>query len=268
MGKKRLKTIKPVTDKRPKKKSGKGQGRLTDMATLALQEAELIKAKEAKEETELQKTAADQTKTAVKPRKKKLRSRRYRLIRSQIDKTKTYSLDKAVSLLCKLANARIDETVEVHFSTLNDKLTGTVKLPHGSGKTKKVVIADEKVIDAVKSGKIQFDILIATPLLMPKIAPIARILGPKGLMPNPKNGTLTNNPEELKKKLEGGEFRFSTEPKTPLMHLIIGKISFGPEKILANLNAIIEAVQPKNIIRAYLTSTHSPSIRLEISSVT
>lgn len=100
--------------------------------------------------------------------------------------------------------------------------------------------------------------------MMGKIAKIAKILGPKGLMPNPKAGTISDKPKELKKKLEGGETRFKTEAKTPLLHQTIGKISFGEKKILENLEALIKTVGPKNIKKSVLTSTHSPGIKLGI----
>ena len=267
MGKKRIKAFdlnagaKEVKESKSSKrkiaKTGKQQGRISDMGAAALAEAEAIEKK--KKGKELKKTATK------KKEKLKLRSKRYQALKTKVDKAKFYSLKKAVELLISLANSKIDETVEVHFSTQVDKLTGSVNLPYGTGKKQIVVIANEKIIDNVRKGKIDFDILIATPDLMPKIAKIAKILGPKGLMPNPKAGTITDKPKELKKKLEKGEFRFKTEPKAPLLHLTIGKISFGAKKLLENLEAVIKAVEVKNIKKAVLTSTHSPGIKLELT---
>jgi len=207
-------------------------------------------------------------KAAKKPRAKKQRSRRYRKLKTLIDRKKLYPLAEGVKLLCQIANSKIDETVEVNLISREEKLSGTVSLPHGTGKKQKIAIADDRLIDTINKGKIDFDILIAEPKMMAKIAKVAKILGPKGLMPNPKAGTITDKPEALKKKLEKGELRFKTEQKTPLLHIIIGKISFGEKKLMANLEALIEAVKSKNIKKAVLTSTHSPGIKLDIKEKT
>lgn len=286
MGKKRIKVIDLSTEKKPEKKSvfeekklkksGKGEGRLADMGVKALEEAEKIKEKE-KEVEKIAKISTDAKAVVDKEKvekiekalkKPKVRSRRYRLAKTKVNTNKFYSLSEAVKILTSIANSRIDETVEVHISTYVDKLTGVVKLPHGTGKKQKIAIADDKILAQVAKNKINFDVLLASPVMMPKIAKVAKILGPKGLMPNPKTGTISENPEELKKKMEvGQELRFKTEPKAPLLSLVIGKISFGEEKILENLKAVIEAVKVKNIKKAILTSTQSPGIKLDIASL-
>ena len=203
---------------------------------------------------------------AKKKKPKKVHSRRYRILRTKIDRKKLYPIKKAVELLLKISNARLDETIEIHIITHDNKVTGSVSLPHGTGKKQKVVIADEKLIEKVAKGKIDFDILIAEPEMMSKIAKVAKILGPKGLMPNPKTGTISDKPKKLKKKLEKGETRFKTEAKFPLLHIVIGKISFGEKKILENIEALIKAIDPRKIKKAVLTSTHSPGIILEINT--
>ena len=92
------------------------------------------------------------------------------------------------------------------------------------------------MIKNIESGKIDFDILDRNPDTMPKLAKVARVLGPRGLMPNPKNGTVTPKPEEIAKKFEGGQFNFKTEAKFPLLHLTVGKISFGDKKLTENID--------------------------------
>jgi large subunit ribosomal protein L1 len=199
------------------------------------------------------------------PRPKKIRSRRYRQLRTKIDHVKFYPPAEAVKLLCKIANSKMDETVELHLNTREDKISGLISLPHGTGKKQTIAIADDKLLMQIEKGKINFDVLIATPQMMGKIAKVARILGPKGLMPNPQAGTITDRPEKAKKKLEAGQLRYKTEPKEPLMHLIMGKISFGEKKLLENLAALIKEIRPSRIKKAVLTSTHSPAIKLEIN---
>jgi large subunit ribosomal protein L1 len=137
-------------------------------------------------------------------------------------------------------------------------------LPNGTGKKTKVAIADDALIAEVEKGVISFDILVATPSMMPKLAKVAKVLGPKGLMPNPKNGTITDKPEEVAKKYEGGQVNFKTETKTPIIHLTVGKMSFGHEKLTENINALITAVKKSNIVNATLKSTMSPGIKLKV----
>ena len=100
--------------------------------------------------------------------------------------------------------------------------------------------------------------------MMPKLAKFAKILGPKGLMPNPKTGTISTDPEAAKKKLAGGAVRFKSENKAPLIHLVIGKLSFKEADLVDNINAAIKAIQPKNLTSLYLTASMPPSIKLEL----
>jgi len=152
------------------------------------------------------------------------------------------------------------------------ELMGSVTLPHGTGKQMNVVIISpakdpvtaDALIKEIESGKISFDVLLATPDAMPKLAKVARILGPKGLMPNPKNGTVTTKPEEAAEKYKGGQVNFKTEAKLPIMHLAVGKVSFGKSKLEENIATAIAAVQTKNIKKVTLKSTMSAGIRVQI----
>lgn len=186
--------------------------------------------------------------------------------RKMVSKTEKYPLDKAVKLLTQFKTGKFDESVELHINVKEQGTSGTLTLPHGSGKTLRIKIADDAVLAAIEAGKIDFDILVASPDMMPKLAKVARVLGPKGLMPNPKNGTVTPKPEEAVKKLSGGELRFKTEAKAPIIHILIGKVSFGDKKILENAQSAISAVGLSKIKSAVLTSTMSPGIKLQIAN--
>lgn len=221
---------------------------------------------EIKDKTSADVETEDNKKTPTKARKAKIRSLRYKTLKAKIDRNKLYTPKEALDLLTTLANSKIDETVVAHLNTREANINAGFALPHSTGKKQRIAIADDAIIEAIAKGKIEFDILIAHPQMMGKIAKVARILGPKGLMPNPKMGTVTPSPEELKKKLEGGETRVRTEPKAPLIHFVIGKISLGSDKLLQNLEAVIEAVKTSNILKGYLVSTHSPSIKLNLTS--
>jgi len=195
------------------------------------------------------------------------RSKRYLEAKAKLT-NKTYPIDEAVKLLKAISRVKFDPSVELHLNLLVDKVGGELQLPHGTGKTVKVEIASEKTLVKLNDDKIDFDILIAAPMMMPKLAKYAKILGPKGLMPNPKNNTIAADPETAAKKFCGGLIHYKSEPKAPLMHLIIGKLSFKDEQLVDNLTAAIKSVQPKNISAAFICSSMSPSLKLDLQGLT
>lgn len=217
---------------------------------------------------------AENRKQKTDNRKKRTRSRKYQTVAGLVEKNKLYSINEALSLLAKLKTARFDETVELHINTVENGISGNLTLPHGTGKKTRVAIADpttssgqvqlDELLKKIEKGKIDFDVLLATPDVMPKLAKVAKFLGPRGLMPNPKNGTITDKPAEAAKKYEGGQTSFKTESKTPIIHLSLGKVSFGEKKLLENLAAVFKALPKTKIKNATLKSTMSPGIKLAI----
>jgi len=210
----------------------------------------------------------EEPKAEVKHKKEKeqkaFHSQKYQTLSDQFDKSKTYSIKEALELLEKLQRKSFDETVELHLNTLSSGISGQITLPHGTGKVTRVAIADDKLIADVEKGIINFDVLVAEPAMMAKLAKVAKVLGPRGLMPNPKNGTITPKPEEVAKKYAGGQINFKTEAKAPIMHLTVGKMSFGPEKLTENIEALIAAIKKSNIVNATLKSTMSPGLKIKI----
>lgn len=174
-------------------------------------------------------------------------------------------LARALETLRKFKKPTFDETVELHINTREKGINGTVALPHGTGKQVRVKIADDATIASVEGGKIDFDILVATPQMMPKLAKVAKILGPRGLMPNPKNGTITNTPEVTAEKLQAGQVSFKTETGAPIIHMSVGKLSFDDAKLTDNIKTIISAVGPAKITSVTLKSTMSPAVPLHIA---
>ncbi len=207
-----------------------------------------------------------------KSKKAKPHSASYLATAKLVDKTKTYSLSEAIEILQKAKKTKLDETVELHINTNEKGVSGNLLLPHGTGKKSKIEIADyasdpkhvEELVKTITAGQVNFDILIATPETMSHLAKVARVLGPKGLMPNPKNGTISPKPKEAIKKFEGGQINFKTEPKFPIIHMSVGKISFEEKQLSENIKAIFKAVQTKNIKNVTLKSTMSPGIKLSI----
>ena len=210
------------------------------------------------------KSASGAKKKAKFKKAKRARSKKYQTAKALVDGKKQYPLSEALELLQKLQKKTFDETVELHLNTSDPKISAQTTLPHGTGKSLRVAIATDALIAEVETGKVNFDILLSVPSMMPKLAKVAKILGPKGLMPNPKAGTITNDPEKEAKKYEGGFTFIKTESKAPIVHVAIGKVSFGSKKLEENIKAVVDAVKKENISQAVLKSTMSPGIRLQI----
>ena len=284
MGKIRVKTFgDEETEKKQKnddkkrvegKKSAKAPGmkggeRVVSVGPTEEEMAKMESPVAAEEEKETASNAADAKKkekssyAKKQEAKKETRSKSYKTVASLIDNKKIYSLPDALEILPKLKRAKFDETVELHLTTTEAGIAGSMTLPHGNGKKLRVAIADDKIIADVEKGKIEFDILLSNPQMMPKLAKVARVLGPKGLMPNPKNGTVTGNPEETAKKYSGGLINYKTEAKAPVMHLSVGKISFSEKQLSENIKTVFNTVKKEKIKKAVLKSTMSPGLTID-----
>lgn len=226
-----------------------------------------------------------------------MHSKRYSGIKSGAAKTKL-SVKDAVAAVKAGATAKFDETVELHFNLGIDpkmgdqQIRGTISLPNGSGKSKRVaafvdaaneaaakaagadIIATEEYLDTlVKTGKIDFDVAVAVPSMMPKLAKAAKILGPRGLMPNPKTDTVGPNITKMVEEQKAGKLSFKND-NTSNVHMIVGKASFTQEKLEQNVNAAVEAIsraKPQSSKGIYmksvtLTSTMGPAIRLDVAN--
>jgi len=271
MGKKRIALVDEsgeITTKNKKRKKeerqktkitgSKGGGRIVDMSVLPDETGD---GKRETDETGDGKT--EKQKEIAKARVIRVRGKTYQAARTKIDPTKTYSPEEAISLVKQVSFSRFDGNVDIHISTHKKGLTGEVKLPHFKGKTKKVVVVDDKVLKAIKIGKFDFDILLATKEFMPKLVPFAKVLGPKGLLPNPKKGTLVDDPQKALEKFKTSAIRFETEKKYPLIHITIGKISQSEKELLANFQALITAINPKNIKKMVICPTMGPGVRVQ-----
>lgn len=205
---------------------------------------------------------------------KDTRSKRYKSAVVLVDKSKSYPLKDALDVLDQFAKASFDESVELHFNTI-EPVSGNMSLPHGTGKKMRVAIVNanvdpknvDELVKKVEAGVIDFDILIATPDSMAKLAKVARYLGPRGLMPNPKTGTVTTKPEEAAKKFEAGQINFKTEAKAPILHLTVGKVSFGKDKLHENIKTVFTLVAKSNIKDVTLKSTMSPGIKIALENL-
>jgi len=226
-------------------------------------EKEEIKAEEKEEKKkELKARKARKATVRVAPR----HGKNYRKLAEKIEKDKEYPVDEAIVLAMETNPAKFDATVELHVR-LNAKeknIRGMVVLPGGVVKEKKILEVTEanadEVIAEVKAGKINFDTMIADIKTMPKLAQLAKVLGPKGLMPSPKAGTAVEDVKKAAEELRGGKVEYRAD-KLNIIHMAIGKISFGADKIKSNYQAILDHL-PKRITSIYLTTSMGPSVKV------
>ena len=259
----------------------KGKAHIEGLGLKGGQQLKVMEGVELNEDVKklLEETPAEVAAEGVQEKKPKklrtrVRSKRYQQLLSLYNKSKSYPLKEALTLVKQLSTTKFDATVETHLNLNKEVITkektslsGTVILPHGTGKTRVVKIADEALIEAVGKGKIDFDILVAHPSMMPKLAKVARTLGPKGLMPNPKNRTVTTEPEKRAKELEGGEVGWKTEPDHPVIHQAIGKVSFSETQLGQNLAELVKSIGKEKITKLTLSSSMGPGIKVDPASL-
>ena len=222
-------------------------------------------------ETEIlpqEKTAIESVKKS-KEKKEKKRSKKYINAKNKIDKAKFYSLNEAIKLVKETSYSKFDGSIELHLVVKKTGLSANVNLPFMATKTKKIEIADNETIKKLqkisqeKNGKIDFDVLLATPDMMPKLIPFAKILGPKGMMPNPKNQTIINNKSDAK-NFSSNTTSLKTEKEAPIIHTVIGKVSQKEEELINNVDEIFSQIGKNQIVRAYMKATMGPSIKISL----
>ena len=225
--------------------------------------------------------------------------KRYRKNVEGIDRTRSYPLDEAIRLIKERANAKFDETIEIAMNLgvdprhADQMVRGVAELPAGTGKQVRVavfakgdkaeeakaagadIVGAEDLVERIQKGEIDFDTAIATPDMMPLVGRLGKILGPRGLMPNPKVGTVTPNVGEAVKRAKAGAVQFRVE-KAGIVHAGIGKASFDEDKIAQNVKAFVDAVlkaKPEGAKGSYikgvaLSSTMGPGVKVDLGSIT
>jgi large subunit ribosomal protein L1 len=220
------------------------------------------------EETKTEETAAEVSETPAEESHKvkiaKVRGKKYQTSKKMVDVNKYYPLKEAIDLVKKTSFSKFDGKVEAHVTTFDIGNVGEITFPHLETVSKKIVILNDTILAEIKDGKVNFDILIATPSTMPKLLPFARVLGPKGLMPNPKNGTLTDKPEEAVKKLSVAKTIIKTEKNSPVIHMIVGKVSQSQKELEANIEELIKVVKDNKIRKLALCATMGPCVKVEV----
>ena len=224
--------------------------------------------------------------------------KRLRALRDRIDPEKAYPLEVAIALIKESATAKFDESIEVALNLgvdprhADQMVRGTADLPHGTGKSVRVavfakgdkaeeakaagadVVGAEDLAQTIQNGELNFDRCIATPDMMPVVGRLGRILGPRGLMPNPKLGTVTANVTQAVQAAKAGQVQFRVE-KAGIVHAGVGKASFAPDLLRENVRAFVDAVNRSKpsgakgtyLKRAALSSTMGPGIRLDVATL-
>ncbi len=227
------------------------------------------------------------------------RSKRYTAVAGSYDKHELLDVESAIKQVKELANAKFDETIEMHFRLgvdgrhADQQVRGAIVLPHGTGKSKKVLVfakgpkaeeaqaagadyvgAEDMAEKIQKEGWFDFDAVVATPDMMGVVGRLGKVLGPKGLMPNPKSGTVTMDIEKALADIKAGKVEYRLD-KANIIHVIIGKKSFTEEQLVANANAIIQAIakaKPAAAKGQYfksvtVASTMSPGVKINTSTL-
>jgi len=207
-------------------------------------------------------TQSDESESKSEKKDRK-RGKRYLEERAKVSKDKLYSLKDAIDMVKKTSYSKFDGTMEAHFVVKKQGLSVKTQLPFSFGKSKKVVLADENVLSELKQGKINFDVLLSTPDMMPKLVAFAKLLGPRGLMPNPKNGTIVKSAKD-KDSFSGNTINLKTEKDQPNIHTSFGKVSQKDEELTKNFEALINSLTTKQIVKAYIKATMSPSVKVEV----
>ena len=257
---------------------------------------------EVKAEEERQARKAERASAAPKPKgatpvtrpKIERRGKKYQEVAKLVEKSKVYSLKEAIDLALKTSPVKFDASVEVHARLgvdprqADQNIRTTLVLPNGNGKSVRVAVfapldvckdakaagadiaEDEEFLKRLDKGVIEFDVLISTPQYMPKLGKYARLLGPKGLMPNPKAGTVTMDVVKAVKEAKAGKVEYRVD-KQAIVHIGVGKVSFGTDKLVENANAFFESLkaQKPNSLKGsfvksvFITTTMGPSIAVE-----
>lgn len=200
-----------------------------------------------------------------------MKGKQYQTMQKKVDASRSHPLPEAIELAKSTSYTSFDGSVELHVRLVGKKpeerqFRTQLTLPNGTGKTQRVeVLTEEKVEEIAKSGNAPADLYLATPELMPKVAKIAKILGPKGKMPNPKSGTVTAKPEERVEELSAGNAVELRSDPTGIIHTSLGKVSWTSEKLVANAEAVLRVIPRSKIGSVTLAATMGPGIKVTLS---
>lgn len=280
MGKTKIKKIEEITE-------ANSQEEVADKPVAEAVEEKVEAKKEASEKSEKK-----EKKSKAAKKVKKVRSKKYQEALEKIEKNSKLAAIEAATQAQNNSITKFEGTIEAHINTTAKNLRGLVNMPFAQGKKLRIlafgdsadksgadIIGTDETIAAIDKqslkssqssdykGKIDFDVVVTTPAWMPKLAKIARILGPRSLMPNPKNGTITENLEKAVADLQGGKTEYKTEKDGQVIHLSVGKVNQKPEEIAANLKVLYNTIGRSKVSKISLSPTMGPSVKVDLSSI-
>lgn len=216
-------------------------------------------------------------KTASQP---KARGKKYQEMAQKVNPNQRYSLNEAIKLAKETSYSKFSGAIEAHININAKNIRGLVSLPYAAGKKLTIlafgknadqsgadIVGTEETISEIDRGKINFDVVVTTPEWMPKLAKVARILGPRGLMPNPKSGTITNNLAKAVADLQSGKVEYKTEANGQVIHLVTGKADQPAEEIAANIKALYNVIGRSKIKKITIASSMGPGVKVDLSSI-
>ena len=287
----------PTTEETPVDAAAETEEKFAKAGKKSKKHVEEVRAEEERQARKAEKAAEPEKKVGPKPvtrSRLERRGKNYRKANEKVEKGKAYSLEEAIKLAIETSPVKFDATLEMHFRLgvdprqADQNIRATVTLPAGTGKDVRVAVfapldlaktakaagadiaEDEEFTKRLDKEQLDFDVLISTPQYMPKLGKYARLLGPKGLMPNPKAGTVTTDIEKAVKEAKAGKIEYRVD-KQAIVHVGLGKVSFGADKLMENVNAFVESLKSQKpasikgqyVKSVYVSTTMGPSIMVE-----
>ena len=287
----------PTTEETPVEAAAETEEKFAKAGKKSKKHVEEVRAEEERQARKAEKAAEPEKKVGPKPvtrSRLERRGKNYRKANEKVEKGKAYSLEDAIKLAIETSPVKFDATLEMHFRLgvdprqADQNIRATVTLPAGTGKDVRVAVfapldlaktakaagadiaEDEEFTKRLDKEQLDFDVLISTPQYMPKLGKYARLLGPKGLMPNPKAGTVTTDIEKAVKEAKAGKIEYRVD-KQAIVHVGLGKVSFGADKLMENVNAFVESLKSQKpasikgqyVKSVYVSTTMGPSIMVE-----
>ena len=287
----------PTTEETPVDAAAETEEKFAKAGKKSKKHVEEVRAEEERQARKAEKAAEPEKKVGPKPvtrSRLERRGKNYRKANEKVEKGKAYSLEEAIKLAIETSPVKFDATLEMHFRLgvdprqADQNIRATVTLPAGTGKDVRVAVfapldlaktakaagadiaEDEEFTKRLDKEQLDFDVLISTPQYMPKLGKYARLLGPKGLMPYPKAGTVTTDIEKAVKEAKAGKIEYRVD-KQAIVHVGLGKVSFGADKLMENVNAFVESLKSQKpasikgqyVKSVYVSTTMGPSIMVE-----
>ncbi|HLC88181.1 MAG TPA: hypothetical protein VJG66_03970 [Patescibacteria group bacterium] len=239
---------------------------------------ESSESKTQKAETTAKKTKA--SKAAVKKGKAKYRSVKYKAAAEKVEKSKKYPLTEAIEAAKNSSYSKFDGSLELHINTNVKNARGLVSLPYASGKKLKVlafgkgaedsgadIIGDDAKLNEIIRGVTAFDVIVTTAEWMPKLARAAKVLGPRGLMPSPKSGTITTDLKKAVTEIQSGKVEYKTQKDSKVIHLSVGKVSQNPDEIAANIKILFNAIGKTKVKKAVISPSMGMGVKVDLQSI-